>query len=542
MKNEGKNCLKLYRIMSSKDQINRAKKAVLKDITLMHINNKIKDTLNPLKTKIKRYTKKINSQLKNILNTSDIIYRAKKKSYFLKDILIELDKDHANNMKKFKTFREKTNDLKNIYLNINHLEKEEEKNNSANNIKNLSKSDININVNPKKENKETEKFELSREKMHNLLSDSILLMAKKREIFSYYLIRNKYFTINDEKKIRYIDKIRELLEIKQIKANKLMTEKEKKIKMENNKFYINQKKRLKAEKLENYNKICEKIRQENELSLRSIKETNATLNTLRNNKSFLDEDIKLKYDHNYSQPSLINKINIDTNINKKKKLIKKISEKFSNQINKSKLYDSNRSLVNVSYLGNINNIKSSRIKRYIELIRLNDKKSDNNAPNESAISIINLKRSNRAKSLIMSQKNVLKNRLKKMMSLDNPIISNYNSLYEDENKVKSRMTSVYEEIKKNNVLQKKDEEFIRNYFIRKKAILNKKSSQAVTILSNSLSRINNVDITKKLKRIHGMHIPEKYSKIFDNLESIDNTANLMKGNIYDSICKVKMDN
>ena len=105
MKNEGKNCLKLYRIMSSKDQINRAKKAVLKDITLMHINNKIKDTLNPLKTKIKRYTKKINSQLKNILNTSDIIYRAKKKSYFLKDILIELDKDHTNNMKKFKTFR-----------------------------------------------------------------------------------------------------------------------------------------------------------------------------------------------------------------------------------------------------------------------------------------------------------------------------------------------------------------------------------------------------------------------------------------------------
>ena len=36
---------------------------------------------------------------------------------------------------------------------------------------------------------------------------------------------------------------------------------DKKIKMENNKFYINKKKRLKAEKLENYNKICEKIRQ-----------------------------------------------------------------------------------------------------------------------------------------------------------------------------------------------------------------------------------------------------------------------------------------
>ena len=544
MKNEGKNHLKLYRIMSSKDHINRAKKAVLKDITLMHINNKVKYTLNPLKEKIQSYSKKINKQLKNVLNTSDIIYRAKKKSYFLKDILLELDKDHANNMKKFKTLREKTNDLKNVYLNIQHLEKEEEKNSSKNNMKEASKSniDININIKPNKETKEPEQFELTRDKMHNLLNDHILLMAKKREIFSYYLIRNKYFTINDEKRIRYIDKIRELLEIKQIKANKLMTEKEKKIKMENNKFYINQKKRIKAEKLENYNKMCDKIRQENELSLRSIKETNATLNSLRNNKSFLDEDIKLKFDHNYSQPSHINKINIDTNNNKKMKLIKKISAKFFNRDNKSNKNESNRSLVNVSYLGDTNNIKSSRIKRYIELIKLNYKENDNKVLNESTNSIINLRRFNRAKSLICSQKNVLKNKLKKKMSLVNQIMSNNNSLIEDESKIKSRMTSVYEEIKKNNVLLKKDEEFIRNYFIRKKAILKKQPSQAVTIMSNSLSRINNVDITKKLKRIHGMHIPEKYSKIFDNLESIDNTANSMKGNIYDSICKVKMDN
>ena len=61
-------------------------------------------------------------------------------------------------------------------------------------------------------------------------------------------------------------------------------------------------------------------------------------------------------------------------------------------------------------------------------------------------------------------------------------------------------------------------------------------------MSNSLSRINQIDITKKLKRIHGMHIPEKYALIFDNLESIDNNANNMKGKIYDSICKSKMNN
>ena len=533
MKDEGKRRLILYKIMSSKDHINRSKKAALKDITLKHINNKIKDTLNPLNKKIVGYNEKINKQLKTILNTSDIIYRAKKKSSTLKDILLELDKDHANNMSKFKTMRETTNDLKNVYLNIKHIEKEEEKNNIMNNNKNTQKNkDIDIETKP---NKETEKFWLSREKMHNLLSDSIMLMAKKREIFYYYLIRNKYNQFNDEKKIRYIDKIRELLEIKQIEANKLLTEKEKKAKIENNKYYINQKKRIKAEELENYDKMQEKIKQENDLSLRSIKETNATLNSLRNNKSFLDEEIKLKYDHNYSQLSLKNKNNIEINNNKKRKLIKKISSVYSNRFD-----NNNNSASNIDNKDYASNIKSSRIKRYYRLIQSNNKGINNkkNDPSTSTKSIINKKRFIRSKSSIYKPKNVIK----KKSDIDNQIMSNDNSIYEDDKLVKTRMTSVYEEIKKNNVLHKKDEEFIRNYFIRKKARLSKKPSQAVTIMSNSLSRINNVDITKKIKRIHGMHIPEKYSKIFDNLDSIDNTANLMKGKIYDAICKVKMFN
>ena len=82
---------------------------------------------------------------------------------------------------------------------------------------------------------------------------------------------------------------------------------------------------------------------------------------------------------------------------------------------------------------------------------------------------------------------------------------------------------------------------IKNYFVRKKAILSKKPRQAVTIMSNSLSRINEVDITKKIKRIHGQYIPEKYTRYFDNLERLDISSNNMKCKIYDSICKKKME-
>ena len=530
MKKEERNQPLLNKIMSSKDQINRTKISALNNITLMHMNNKKKDTLNPLKIKIKKYSKKINRRLKTILNTSNVIDRAKNKSFFLKDILLQLDKDHQTNMSKFERIKERTKDLKHAFLNIKHIAKEEEKNNNQNSNNNMPI----LEFKPKNEN---ETFELSREKIHNLLSDNILLMPKKREIFSYYLIKNKYYKFNDEKKIRYIDKIRELLEIKQIQANKLLSEREKKVKMENNKFFINRKKRLKIEKMEKYNKMDEKIKQENESSLRSIKETNDTLNSLRYNKNFLDEEIELKKVHNISQPSLRNRINI--NNNKKKKMIKSIkrlSAIYPNRIDKTKLY---KAISNRNVLENSDLMKSSRIKNYLNLIESNNEKSVNKE--ESNKSIINLKRLNRSKSIYVLKKAI---KDKPSKNIDSQLIQKNNTVdsYEDEKAVKSRITSVYEEIKKDNVLQKKDEDFIRNYFVRKKSILSKKHRQAVTIMSNSLSRINQVDITKKLKRIHGVHIPEKYALIFDNLESIDNNANNMKGKIYDSICKSKMNN
>lgn len=511
---EQKNLPKFNKIMSSKDQLNRTKSEAMKDITLIHINNKIKDSLNPLNRRIKKYSKKINSKLKLILSTSNIIDKAKIRSSYLKDILIKLDQTHNNNISKLNTFRKTTNDLKHTYLNIKHISKEEEKNNSI---------------------KESEKIEIPKEKLNKLLNDNILLMMKKKEIFRYYLITNKYYKFNDEKKIRYMDKIAEILEIKQIMANKLMTQKEKKAKIENNRFYISQKKRLKKEKLEKYSKMLEKLERDNELSLRNIKDTSDTLNSIQKNKFFLDEEIKLKYDHNndLSQPPSI-KRNINIDNNKKKKLIKKITELYTNRTDKTKLDSLDSSLCS-----NLDFIKSSRIRNYFNLSQ-----PDKASKDQSKKSLINLKRFSQGKSTISIPKRAIKNKPPQNSNEEQQIIPNNNSinLYEDENTAKSKLNSIYEDIKKDNKLYNKDADFIRNYFLRKNAKLSKKPGQTVILMSNSLSRINKVDITKKLKKIHGVYIPDKYVNLFDNLESIDHNANYMQSAIYDSICKSKMNN
>ena len=482
MKNEEKAPILLYKIMSSKDLINRANISSLNNITKNHLNNKIKQKLNPIKNKIKKFSRKISKNIKKILNTSDIITRAKKSSFDLKDILFELDKDHKNNINKFKNLRKITNDNQYILSNFIKKEKEEEEKNEI--------------INKKKESiKSTVKEEMSRHKMHKLLSDNILLMAKRKEIFSYYLIKNKYQAINDEKKIRYIDKIREMLEIKQIQSNDSLDEKEKKVKLQNIKFHVNQEKRIKKEMQENYNKLTQRLKQENDLSLKSIKETNDTLRSIKLNKSYLDEDIKLKYEH---IPSIILKNRSDS---KKKKILNKIKE-LDNNISMTLRPNRKKSLIN--------------LKRFI------------------------LSKSTFKPKLISIKKN---NNNNKNISLDNQSISNnYSSIIlDDDNLNKSRINSVYEEIKHNNILLKKDKDFMKAYFENKKMKLSNKNRQAVTIMSNSLSRINEIDITKKLKRIHGMHIPEKYVKFFDKIETVNKNSNKMKFKIFDSLCKVRMD-
>jgi hypothetical protein len=315
-----------------------------------------------------------------------------------------------------------------------------------------------------------------------------------------------------------------MLEIKQIQANDLLDEKEKKVKLQNIKFYVNQEKRLKKEMMENNNKLMQKLKQENELSLRNIKETNATLRSIRFNKTYLDDEIKLKYEH--IPPLSHNKIN------RKRKNIQKITEVYSN--NKK---ENDKTNINMS-----GNEKMNKLNMYYsKLNKLKQYKGYTFRPNGKK-SLINLKRFILSKSTFISR-GKSKNIMNKSISLDSQIISNnYSSInFEDENLVKSRMNSVYEEIKHNNVLMKKDKDFMKGYFENKKMKLSKKPRQAVAIMSNSLSRINEIDVTKKLKRIHGMHIPEKYVRYFDKIESLSRGANNMKCKIFDSLCKVRMD-
>ena len=501
----------LYRIMSSEDQLNQTKISGSQDAALMHLKHKKKDILKPLNKKIKKYNNIIGNKLKVILNTSNIIRRAKNNSSNLRDIIIELDKSHLNNITKYTALKENTNETKNIILNMKNseIEGEEEKNNIK---KGNDKSKV--------------ADEMNSEKMHKLLSDNVLLMVKKKEIFSYYLIKNKYHAFNDEKKIRYIDKIREMLEIKQIQADDLLDEKEKKSKLENNKFFVNQKKRLKIENQERYNKLSERLKRENESSLRSIKETNATLQQLKKNKSFLDEDIKLKYDH--SQPSLIHK-----KINKKRIKIKKLTEMIKNI--KDGKYNYNDS--NMNNISKINKLDLPQKKNYMTII--NKKNSDENKNKKSQI---NNKRLLRVQSSMYIPKKMINKKFIKKIKLNEQNVSNNNSIDDplDKNVVNKRMTSVYEEIKGNNILKEKDHSFMKVYFENKKMTLNKKPRQAVTIMTNSLSRINEVDISKKLKKIHGVYVPEKYYRYFDRFDSMSKRANLAKCKIFDSLCKVKM--
>ena len=455
----------LYRIMSSEDQLNQTKIPVSQDVSLMHLKHKKNDILKPLNKKIIKYNKIIGSKLKIILNTSGIIRRAKENSSDLKDIIIELDKSHINNITKYNELKKNSDETKNIILNMKNLERgeEEEKNNLVKN-----KNDSTTNINSKNENNKYKIVdEMTSEKMHKLLSDNVLLMVKKKEIFSYYLIKNKYHVFNEEKKIRYIDKIREMLEIKQIQANNLLDEKEKKAKIQNNKFFINHEKRLKIENQENFNKLSERMRQENESSLRSIKDTNATLEQLNNNKSYLDEDIKLKYDH--SLPSIIN-----NKINKKKKVIRKLTEIFNNRTDRTKCESNNISMDNI---GKINYLNSSQKKNYMELL----KNKEDNDEDKTKKSIVNLKHLLSTQNSTYIPRKFIHKKVIKKVKLNDQNISNSNSVDEsmDKNLVNKRMASVYEEIKGNNVLKKKDQSFMKTYFENKKMKLNKKARQAV---------------------------------------------------------------
>ena len=224
------------------------KKFLIKNISLLNINNKDKDILNKLKDNNTNYSKSVynklttnNNKMNSLLNTSDIINRAEIIAINLKKSLIDSDKKHMINKKKFETLRKQTNKINKIYTFLKLKEKRE---NSKNSFINISK-----------DSNEEDNF-----KIKNVLKDNILLLTKRKELDSYYIHKSKSQILKDNDKIRFFNKLNEYLEIMKIKSNNLMDNKEKIIKIKNSKYNINYPKLLRKENIKNKKILLQKIK------------------------------------------------------------------------------------------------------------------------------------------------------------------------------------------------------------------------------------------------------------------------------------------
>ena len=299
----------LSRLLRSKKSYIQ-KRFMVKDISLQNINNKNRVNLNSITNKKMKTSKSIsypksanNNKLKIILQTSDVMNRAEMTALYLKSSIIDSDKQYIINKKRFERIRKQTNDINKFYSCLKEKEKKEEEKTIINNNKN-DMSDDSI-----KENNNTGG---KSHKIFSILNDNPLLITKKKDIESYYLHKNKNQVFKDSKKLRYMDKLNELLEVIKIRKDKLIDKKEKYVKIQNTKYFSNYKNRINQEQLDKQKIMLEQIKKENEISLKNIQETNNTLNTINHNKTFLDDEIELKFKHN-------NNSNSNTNINNKTK-------------------------------------------------------------------------------------------------------------------------------------------------------------------------------------------------------------------------------
>lgn len=446
------------------------KKFLVKNISLLNINNKDKDILNKLKDNNTNYSKSVynklttyNNKMNSLLNTSDIINRAEIVAINLKKSLIDSDKKHMINIKKFETLRKQTNKINKIYTFLKLKEKRE---NSKNSFINISK-----------DSNEEDNF-----KIKNVLKDNILLLTKRKELDSYYIHKSKSQILKDNDKIRFFNKLNEYLEIMKIKSNNLMDNKEKIIKIKNSKYNINYPKLLRKENIKNKKILLQKIKKDNDISLKSIRDTNSTLFTITNNKSFLDEEIELKYKHIY-------------NTNK--------NQKLNESLHKSNISDE------------INNNDSFKddIFHILRINKLEEKKG------------------------FISQNSLNKFELSDYFSKK---IKNSVENKNDNNIIKSKMESLYDEIKGDNILNKNNREYIENYFKNKKFILNNKPQQLMFVVNNSLNNFNSYNIYKKSKKLYGFYFPHNIQKNLEDLDNIDKSANKIKSRLINSMCQLRV--
>ena len=480
--NSNEKCNLSKYIKSKKSNI--SKKFIVKDISLKNINNKNNDTSNNLLTNnqlnsskfsaYKELTSK-NTNLTRILNTSHIIQKAENAALYLKNSLIDSEKKYLINKKKFEKIRKQTDDINKFFRSLKYKEKEEEKNKIYNN----NKSDDSI--------KEDEK-----KKIYSILNESPLLITKKNDIQTYFNQKSKSQILEDKKKIRYMNKLKEYLEILKIKNNELLDNKEKIIKIKNSKYIANYEYRLNQEYLKNQKNILKEIKKENKISLQNIKETNMTLNNINKNKSFLDDEIELKYAHSN----------------------KKVKHSFNNKITKIK-----------DDINNGNNNKSF-INNNFHILRINK------LENKNDLSFI---KKNKSKSYINLINN-LKNHNNLKLILDNSFFEKE----DDKDNNKSKMESLYDEIKDHNILNKQNRDYVENYFKKKKFILNNKPYQLMGIINQTIYNISHFNVEKKMKKVIGLYYPKNIRKHFDDLEHIDTKANQVRRKLIHSMCKSRI--
>ena len=290
----------LFRLLNSNIRI--SEKFLIKNNSFQNYENNNNAQLNTLTNR------KLKSSQSSILKNPNIMNRAELSAFYIKNALLDSEKNYLINKKKFETIREKTDKINKYIISLRKKEKKEE----AKNI-NINKSQDYI--------KEKQNI-----KIYNLLKENPLLIKRKKDIESYYISKDEKQISKDNKKIRYMNKIKEYLELLKIKHDKLLDNKEKIIKIRKTKYITNYNNRLQQEYLRDTKKLLEEIKKDKQISLKNIKETNCTLNIINCNKSFLDDDIKLKYNHNHNY-----KYNYTT--------------KTNNKSNKSNILDNNNSFI-----------------------------------------------------------------------------------------------------------------------------------------------------------------------------------------------------
>ena len=105
---------------------------------------------------------------------------------------------------------------------------------------------------------------------------------------------------------------------------------------------------------------------------------------------------------------------------------------------------------------------------------------------------------------------------------------------------KSKMESLYDEVKDHNILNKQNRDYVENYFKKKKFILNNKPYQLMAIINQTIYNIRHFNVEKKMKKVIGLYYPKNIRKHFEDLEHIDTKANQVRRKLIHSMCKCRI--